>query len=533
MLYKNLKERNPEYKFNLWEECRAFYSGGDELLGNDKLMDRVFPRHMVEHEEIYKERKSRAFYVPYAGEIIDAIIAGLFADDLKVEIEPDGADPYYDDLFDDVSPPKGEETSLSSFMKKQILTALQCKIAWTLIDFPDAPEQIATKADEDKLGVNRAYLCEYCPENVLDWEESEDGDLDWVLIVNRSEKRGSIGELRGMVTERFTYYDRAGWVQYEHSYKKGETIDENKDVPEIGSGTHSFGCVPIVRLQLSDGLWAMGKLLSIAKAHFNLRNGLSWSEIKSLFQVLVAFLDGERMDNVHSQDSNRAVNQVYGPGYILQYSAGDRLEYVGPNPGPYEFASKDLNNLRDEMHRVLHQMALSVDNSGAALQRSADSKQVDQEITQLILREFGKIVREHVKRVYGCIFAGRNEESLVVKVSGLENHAEQSIAAMVEQAGIVDTISIPSATFKIKYLYRLIRRVLDTDATDDDMAQILQELENNIHNEDFLPSEPPPQLVDADQEQIGEEEIEEYGEEDLPDDEPTGTRSVPMYNSRR
>lgn len=490
MQYKLLKQRHPDYDARYWDECRAFYAGGKRLLGDRKLMERVFPTHLAEADWVYAERCKRAFYVPYAGEIIDAICAALFGEEIRVRFDPEGVDPFYDSFFDDTSPPKGRKTSLNELMKQQILTALICRQAWTLVDLPGTPdyegEEPASLADEEQAGRLNAYACAIDPEMVLDWEETEDGELEWALVLHRTQRRAGLEEERNVVREEYTYYTQTEWSRYAIEYKEGEPPSDKDEAEEIGRGPLSFGRVPLIRMTLTEGMWAMGKILPIARAHFNLRNALTWAETKSLFPSLVVKLGEENMAASSTDDPDRAINQRYGPGYVVVLGPDDEAMYVGPDTSPFSFASEDCNGLRDEMHRVLHHMALSVDNSAAALQRSADSKQVDHAATAVILRFLGQVVREHVSETYEYVAGCRGDAEINPIVEGMEKFDEQSLDALIEQAGVVETLNIPSATFKKLWDYRLASRLL-VDATDEDLEEIRDELDKNVANEDYLP----------------------------------------------
>jgi hypothetical protein len=488
--YKQFRIRHPEYDATLWAKCRAFYAGGDRLLGDQRLMKRVFPKHLAEKDFVYKERIARAFYIPYAGEIIDAIVAALFGEPLTVESEQTATDEFYDHFYADVSPPAGRKMPLNELLKQQLLTALLCRQAWTLVDLPDIPPDVEvpdTLAAEEGAGLLDAYACPLDPEMVLDWEETEDGELIWALVLHKEQRRGGIDSDRSLIREEYTLYTANGWTRYAVEYKVDKEPQENAEIEVMDEGDHSFGRVPLIRLDVGDGLWAMSKILPIAVAHFNLRNALFWAQCKSLFPVPVSFLGEEEVLNPATADPNRSLNQVYGQGQMVVLGKDDRFEYIGPDSSPYAVAIQDLAGLRDEMHRVLHHMALSVENSAAALQRSAESKQIDQAATATILRALGQKMRDHAVEVYEMVAAGRGDEAVTWTMAGMERFNEQSIDALVDQAGTVDTLSIPSATFQRLWTFMLARRLLGDNATEDDLDSIQKELEENVSNEQFVP----------------------------------------------
>ncbi len=242
----------------------------------------------------------------------------------------------------------------------------------------------------------------------------------------------------------------------------------------------------MVRLELSDGMWAMGKIESIAVAHLNKRNALSWAQYKSLFPVLAHYAAPPDPLNMATDDPNRALNQTVGQGHIMQFAAGDRFEYTSPDSSPYSVAAADLNNLRDEMHRVVHQMALSVDNSAAALGRSAESKQVDQSAAAVVLRDLAKTVREHAVELHEVLQVIRADpKSVEWSTKGMDRYDDATVDNVVTQAQNLEIVSIPSASFQRAFKFQLARRVLGDSASPELLEDIEADLEANISNEQF------------------------------------------------
>lgn len=500
--YKKLSQKHPEWDGPYWRRCRALYAGGKKLLRDPVVLQDVFPPHLAENATVYAERCKRAYYIPYAGEVIDMITSALFSEDLKMTSEPE-ADPWYVDWANDVSPPGGMKQTLQQFLKEQVTSALICKRAWTLIDLPTIDDVMANAIrsgkgmaavdgapgsllEQEKLGLLDAYACPLDPEHVWDWEVDRDGRLLWVLVHYKSAQRNGIEGDRDTITERWMYYDETSWQRYEIVYHKTKPPADGIEIPKVAEGTHTFGRVPVIQMELTDGLWAMGKIESIAVAHLNKRNALSWAQYKSLFPVLAHFAGPPDVMNPITEDPDRAVNQTLGQGYVGQFGDKDKLEYVGPDSAPFAIAAQDLKDLRDEMHRVVHQMAMSVDNSGAALQRSGESKQVDQEVTAIVLREFGKIVREHAVLLHEVVQRGRGDtKASSWTCDGMDGYADTTVDAVVTQAQTMELVTLPSATFQREFKYQVARRLLGDSVNEDVLEDIKKELKNNITNEQY------------------------------------------------
>lgn len=486
--YRHFDRKNESYNAHFWKECRALYAGGRDLLADKEVMDAIFPKHAAEESSVYEERRKRAYYIPYAGEIIDAIVAALLAEPLTMQTDG-SADPFYSEFFTDCSRAGGKRQSLNQLLREQVLTALQTGTAWTLVEMPP-PGEYSSELAQRQAGALDAYACPVEPESVIDWECDATGALEFAILKFTTKPRKGLTADRDMVTETFFFYDRTRWAKYEITYKEDDKPQDGSEVKKVSEGAHTFGEVPLIRLELPKGLSAMAKIHSIAIAHFNKRNALSWAEFKTLFPVPVAYLSANDPLNSATDDDGRA-HQKHGPGYMRVMAEKDRLEYFSPDAAPFTAAAADLNLLRDEMHRVLHSMAMSVDNSGAALQRSADSKQIDQAMTAVVLHALGGYLREHAEDIYRIVGVGRKDQGLEWKPVGLEEYEDTTAATLIEQALNLEAVRIPSKTFHVHYKFDIAKKLLGKSADEQELEQIKKDLEANISNEDFaMPMDP-------------------------------------------
>jgi hypothetical protein len=486
--YKHFQIRHPSYDAGYWRKCRALYAGGKKLLRDPVVMEEVFHHHHVEEAFVYAERKKRAFHVAYAGSIVDKMKSALLAKPLTVTAEPE-ADPFYAEFREDCSKQGGNKRSLNELAAEVILTAMQTQHTWVLVDLPpaEASEEPSSLKDQEKAGKLRAYAEPLDAECVLDWECDEAGALTWALVCTTTRKRAGLLAMRNTVREEYTFYTRETWDRYVFEYVEGKPPNGDESPRETTSGAHTFRAVPLLQFTLPDGLYPMGKLESIAVAHFNLVNAVHWASLKSAFPILVGFMsEGTpgKPKTAKEQDGNRAVNQKVGPGRIMVLAEKDRLEYVSPDTSAFTFLGEHEAKLRDESYRVVHQMADSIDNSGAALQRSAESKSVDQGSAAVVLREFGRLLREFMERVHQLVEAGRGDKPVTWAVTGMDSFDDVSTGDLIDEATKVELISIPSATFQQLHKLSLAANILK-DLTEEQLAAIDRELKANISNEMF------------------------------------------------
>ena len=486
---------------------RAFYKGGKALLQNPALMETVFPRHRDEKPKIYAERCKRAFYLPYAGEILNFICASLSAERLEVGLgKPDSATDapetpeWYSNWFDDVSPPGGRTTSMHDFVKTAVLEGLICKTAWARVDLPK-PGEFVSLAEQDAAGSRNAYAVLMPSECVIDWEEDNSGELQLIITQTQENKRKALADGRDLLTERFCVYTSTSWGIYELTHKRSDPPTDQTPVLLTDHGDHSFGRVQWCRLDVGDGLWAMDNIESACREHFNKRSALGWAELQSLLPELYEFLGPEDASagvviGEAQQDPNRGTSQARGQGYVQIRGGEDKAAFIGPDSGPFTEARQSCDDIRTEIHRVTHQMALAVDNSAAALRRSADSKGQDKASAVVVFEALGQIARKFSEDLSDMASRGRGEADLVGEwqATGMAKFDAISVGAAVEQATQLELIKIPSPTFQRLYKGGLAKEVLGDEVSQEDLDAIEDELAENITSEEL--TRPPPSPFD-------------------------------------
>jgi hypothetical protein len=516
MTWGDFKQRHPEWDGDYWAECRALYAGGARLLRDPKVLERLFPSHSNEDQRIYKQRKDRAHYYPYAGTIIDHLLAGLGTDPLRVSFDevdketgvrtlPDDAEwwaKWVTDVTDSAERPAdygleatGEDddeddeggTTLHHFNVDVLREALQVRTAWVLADLPaDDDETRAPRDPDDPLP--DPYLCLVPAEQVIDWQTNARGELQWCIVMTQEQIRATPKDRRGKVRHTFVMWDAEAWAKYEIDVDPNVPISDETVVPLVGTGAHGFKRVPFERLTLPEGMHAMGKLHSLAREHFNKRCAMSWAEYKALFAVLYEFLGPEDKGGLPTataqNDSNRAVNQLRGQGYTQVRGGDDRAEYIGPDTAPFEQARESCNDAMREMHRVMFSMALSVDMDSAAKSQSGESKSQDAASTAVLLDALGTLIRKFMRRLLVLASLGRGEAVPPCRTEGLEQFdvagVEDAIAQAVE---FFNGIPQLSPTVKELALAKVYARYLG-DLDPDDITKVRAEIKDGIKAEE-------------------------------------------------
>jgi hypothetical protein len=519
--FADLKIRHPEYDLAFITECRALYAGGRRLLADPEVMKRLFRKNPYEDNDVYAERLARAHYFPYAGAILDQLVAGLGADPLNVSfaeeddkgkrtIDADGewwerwvSDVTCDADEDDEESEKPDDSEereggkpIHEFMLEIAREAEQTRSAWVLCTIeeytgadadPEAPPTSAPKSDAMPcLSLVRA-------ENVIDWQytSGRKPELEYVLTLEQRTVRSTLSARRNLIEQTYTLWTPTESVTYVVMYDpKQEPTDETEIKPTTFE-PHPFGVVPFYRFELPEGVFGMGKMHSLAREHFNKRCAMSWAEYKSLFPILYEFLGSEGGTEMPvpsaQRDAGRATNQVRAQGWTQVRGKDDKAEWISPDPVAYTSARESCNDIMREMYRVMHSMAQSANMDAAALQRSGKSKEQDTASTEVVLDFLGSLLRRAARRLMRLAAKGVGKTLPPADVSGLEHFdAEGVVDAINEAVTLQNGLTIKSALFWELYLSRTVNKILGDRASQEQRETIRKQISEGLVQEQLM-----------------------------------------------
>ena len=197
-------------------------------------------------------------------------------------------------------------------MSNRTLIAGQTHI---LVDFPRISNVPNNRAEEDATGLSRAYIVQYQSEDLMNWCVDECGDYEWVVLRQKIRRQPKVDSAQVIEETYWRYYDRSEYRVYRRVEGESST-----GVVLIDSGSHAFSReqrVPLIRMQVSEGLWLMNKAAHLQLEHFNKSNALSWAITMGLFAMPVIY-------------SDREWNQIVGESYYIQLGPTDRFGWTEP-----------------------------------------------------------------------------------------------------------------------------------------------------------------------------------------------------------
>jgi hypothetical protein len=505
--YGVARQKHADYTANVdvWSELSDLYKGGYALAAH---ASRYLPRLVGETQERYDDRIKAAGYVNYLGQIIDYFVSALFSHDLNVTEPADASDPTTvgasgDQSFWSIFAANADRrgTSIVDVLKSVFRSALLKQRSYIGADLPRPVDTTAPQnaRDEQKSGLTRGYLYEIPVEQITNWKlEEATGAFSWCIINRCDQPQPSPFVAVGKIVETFKIWTRddsgaVRWDLFAIQYEPEKLPKPEDVVAWTDGGVTTFATIPIQTLELSDAFWVGNKIGPLAKEHFQRRSTLVSSENKNLCAIPV-YQAGPEVPAVggsislNSEDPERGndfTTRAQQKGYVV-VGANDKIYYAEPSGSCYELVDKQIVALKDEMFRVVHQMAASVSNNSTSLGRSGMSKKQDRLAEAIVLGEFGRIVRDFAKRIYDTVTAMRGE-SIVWVTSGLDAYDGEDRETLIVEAAQLDLVSIPSRTFKVEYKSSIAEKLLPT-LNPQTKKVIRKEIEDGVDNEQDMKS---------------------------------------------
>lgn len=479
--YRQLSETNERYDGALIEELDDLFEGGYAI---QKKAKKYLPRMAFEGKR-YEERCKGTAYRGFLSQILGQFIADLASQPLSIlpsakedEDQPEAPEypdkDFYGSFFKDADLCGNDFTSVLLECAERAM--LQGR-AFMAIDAPvveDGIEGARALEQEDK---NRVYA--YCVPtlSVIDWSADRYGELEWVMLKESKRARLSIGEVRGLITESFTYWSlegsgqatRAVWRRYSITRKPEETIADDRIVSLEAQGATDFHRIPFVLLEKKQ-MWVGNLIGPQAMQYWRDDSALTSAMNRSMVAIPCAALGteigamGGVIPSEVQQNPNRGkdpVKEFADLGYNV-HGAGDRIYFAEPEGKAYEIRGKANEGLRESMFSVTHQIAASIKQSGQALGRSGLSKAKDDEKTEKVLTAFGGYIRTFAIKIMRIISEARGEAVEWV-AHGMNDFRKIDREQLIEEGTAMPLLSIKSPTFLKRYRVKMAKELLDTN----------------------------------------------------------------------
>lgn len=506
-LYGTLKQTHEDYDGDLIRKIEHLYVGGFKIA---KHANKYLCKLVNEHPARYKERCATASYQPYFGQIVDQFTSDVFGQPLSIKPAADAANPntpgevpdkdYYSAFEKDCD---RDGKLFVDLMIDTLRTALKQRTALVAYDAPknDGTEP-QSKADEEAQGARRLYAYEIPIEQLIDWKckRGANTEFQWVVLNTIEQDRETPEDTRDLITETFTVWTlpeagsgakpKAHWRKYVLKYKDDNRPQTDTKVPLEDEGDSSFDRIPILRLDLPEGLWVGNKIGPQAQEHWQRRSALIGAQARSMLTIpyvkkgpegpaIGGVIPAEVTQNPHRGD--RPVDRFQNEGWV-ELGSEDELGFAEPHGHCYELVDKQLGELRDAMFSVNHQMAASIRPTGSALGRSGLSKQKDEDKTARVLRALGHEMRQFGVRIYDAISKARGEDTHWTP-HGLDGYDSEDREELLQEAVSLDQVPINSPTFRKVHKRVTAGKLLKNAVDPETMSIINDEIEDSVDDE--------------------------------------------------
>lgn len=437
MKIKTLRLKHPEYDCARWDELDALSKGGKCF--HRKIAD-FLPQNAVEPPQIYAQRISQAHYHSYTAAITSLYVGWLFAADFQIKPRTRGTseaianpDKFYGMFMEDV----GDENTLSDFCRERFREVLTTGKSYWVAELPSnqgvAP---ADREDWEKRGLGEAGLKALPRDSVLDWETDSDGDsFKWVSVHTKDKRRDSWASARDMVVETWRIYDDVNVTEFVLSYDESKPPSDEDEAPEPSVAPHGFKRVPVLTMCVPEELCIGEQTRDPQLEHFRLDNALSWLIRRTCYsQPVFNLADGDTVPTM-------------GAGYAIVLGQEDKFGWTSPPVAPFDVLQKNVEAKRDEIFRVTHTMAQSVDNNAETVGRSADSKEIDAAATRIMLQAYAAYVAKSIEETYETISEARGDADYEWSVEGFSGYDTATVASLISNAMNARLLGIPSQTF--------------------------------------------------------------------------------------
>jgi len=493
LTYGQLSGKHPDYYSNLWERLSLLYEGGYAMQAKAGTF---VPQMPGESPERYRRRLQHTAYINYFTQVVGYLAGAVFQAGINVTAAGDASDPstvgdvpeeaFYQEFAANADLAR---KSFNQMMVASLIDALVYRRAVIAVDMPIAP-LVETRYDEIRAGGGRAYIRRLPLGCLLDWKKDDQGNFVWCILHDVISDRDTPFDDRDTRIERFTLWQvndgRAAFTTYQSKpLGKDEPINPEDVIPVSASDVTSFTEIPVLELELPSALWVGNKAGPLAEEHFRKRSDLAGSIARTL-QEIPYVKKGPEVPAVHAgisevqSNPNRGtdpVGQARDKGWV-ELGAEDSIGFASPSGIAHEIGHKQCLELRDEIFRTAHAMALSLANTSASVGRSGESKREDRQASEIVLGALGDLVRDFACHVYKVVSQARGE-TVVWVAHGADQFSNDDSAELVEEMPLVASAQLPSPTFKKEYFKKFAYGVLPK-LSPETKATIAKEIDKGV-----------------------------------------------------
>ena len=330
---EQLKSVNPKIDLGEIDLLMALYAGGKRF---DKFKSEFLIHREAETLGLanIESRLKRAQYVNRAAGLVDGVVSSATNNEPRIV----GNDSRWEELNQNSD---GQGTPFSSLTRRLLADMLVAR--WPYVE--------AKSIDNEPFTIWRRD-----PETVMDFENNDDGSLNWIKTQAVQQDRSSQYSAPDRQKIVITYYTEDDTVSYV-VYRKGiqwqtadgrQLTDDTLVAPEPSLSVygHEFGAVPIFRGNATKTHWLMDRISEALKAIYNTEVDLAFSLSQCAYAQLVFTLENVK-------NANNITRSEAG-AWVMQQ--GDTASYLAPPNTAFDGLFKNLDRLTESLTESLQMM---------------------------------------------------------------------------------------------------------------------------------------------------------------------------------
>jgi hypothetical protein len=387
---KLLDRKHPEWleMHDMWDAVDLLYEGGVKLKNNGQVFLLKRPKELY---DVYQERQRRLTYQNLIGNCVGAYLAKLFSREPKIDGKT--ADERFAAFLQDCD---RAGTTFLKFSRSIVESMMLYRRTFVLTDKPQpGDDPVFTRADEQRMGLDRPYLCCYDPRQVFNWSVDSYGNLEWIVIKTvESRQESPTAPLKH--SANWYLFDRSTFRHYRYIApdevtdsgmffaNSDQTKDNSANATLVDEGPHSLaaeGRVPVRVCELPMSLWFTNRAYLHLLEHFDQKNGYSWK----LFMCAHPQLVIQTEDEINGQ----TLSEV---GY-LKLAPADKIFWLEPDGNSLKESREHTEGLRQEIYRDFSLQAQGRPSTATADGASGYSKEMEVAPMNDMLNDLGDVTR--------------------------------------------------------------------------------------------------------------------------------------------
>lgn len=467
---QQLDRKHPNYTLfsPTWAEIEILSEAGARLR---QAGSRFLTKRPKEQIDIYEERLRGLFSTPILGTVLGWYASALFRRQPGID-PPESDSKFFGEFLSDCD---NSGRKFTEYWRRTFEQLASYGISWTLIDKPSSPIAPESLADERDFGLDRVYLVNYEPIQVINWGTDQFGNLDWVVVKTLDEETEFLAEKPKSVTH-WTYYDRTAFARYEadtDTLKSFAAAQMGTAPPTTGSvakrvdtGAHALSAYNLVPFEVSRvpaNLWLANRTFSMLKQYLNQENSYAWGLYMGNLEMPVLFTDQGTPDMTRSEAS------------YWQFGTGDRVEWSGPSGRTFASSAAYLDGLREDIYRAFYLQAQGRSSRATASAQSGYSKQMDMMPANDVLNAYGDLLRQGMENMLNSVALARGLRNASATVTGFrfETHEKTESIALAQE---FKALEIQSDTADKVLQKRVVRDVFE-DERPDNIEKMVAEID--------------------------------------------------------